>query len=384
MGTVIIGLIILFLGTVLSLEIRKKNISIWIKSWIKKEWKESHSGSTHILFCFVDHFEPQWENPSRQVEDERVNRWCREYPRIAKKYTDSDGRYPIHSFFYPEEEYRKEHLDKLQTLCTQGLAEIEIHLHHDNDTEKGLREKLGRFSKILAQQHGTLPIAVDTGKPVFGFIHGDWALDNSRKDGSCCGINNELIILREMGCYADFTLPSAPSDTQTSKINSIYYAMDDPDRAKSHDTGRDVYVGGKPWGDLMVIQGPLGLDWKNRKWGILPKIENSDISKASPPIASRIDHWVNMGIHVKGRPEWVFVKVHTHGAGEHDMDVLLGTPMEDMFAHLDERYNDKRNFYLHYVSAREMYNIAKAAEAGREGNPDEFRDYTLKPPENCR
>ena len=39
----------------------------------------------------------------------------------------------------------------------------------------------------------------------------------SLPDGRWCGLNNELILLRDLGCYADFTLPSAPSrpsDTQ--------------------------------------------------------------------------------------------------------------------------------------------------------------------------
>ena len=53
-----------------------------------------------------------------------------------------------------------------------------------------------------------------TGELRFAFIHGNWSLDNSRPDGRWCGLNNELILLRELGCYADFTLPSAPSDTQ--------------------------------------------------------------------------------------------------------------------------------------------------------------------------
>lgn len=81
---------------------------------------------------------------------------------------------------------------------------------------------------------------------VYGFIHGNWALGNSRPDGRCCGVNNELNVLRETGCYADFTLPSFPSPTQTRKINSIYYAVNRPERPKAHDTGRDVGTGPPP------------------------------------------------------------------------------------------------------------------------------------------
>ena len=384
MSLLILSFIIflLFLSLIVGLMLKKKNIHLWIGSWIIKDWKETTKEPIHIVFCFADHFEPQWSRPSRQVESERVDRWLNDYSKLAKKHVDSDGRHPIHSFFYPEEEYRKEHLDKLQALCKQGVAEIEIHLHHDDDTEQALRKKLGSFIEVLSQQHGALAKSESTGKSVFGFIHGDWALDNSCQDGRCCGINNELVILREMGCYADFTLPSAPSDTQTSKINSIYYAKDDINKPKSHNTGQDVCVNGKKWGDLMIIQGPLALNWTNRKTGVFPRIENSDISKASPPTEGRVDQWIDTGIHVKGRPEWVFVKSHAHGAGEQDMDVLLGQPMEDMFSYLEEQYCDNEKYFLHYASAREMFNIIKAAEAGEDGDPHQFRDYILKPPEN--
>ncbi|MBK8740376.1 MAG: hypothetical protein IPM02_13005 [Betaproteobacteria bacterium] len=78
---------------------------------------------------------------------------------------------------------------------------------------------------------------------MFAFIHGNWCLDNSRRDGRWCGVNNELRVLGELGCYADFTLPSAPSDTQTRKINSIYYANDDSTHPKSHDDGVDLRSG---------------------------------------------------------------------------------------------------------------------------------------------
>jgi hypothetical protein len=41
-------------------------------------------------------------------------------------------------------------------------------------------------------------------------------------------------------------------------------------------------------------------------------------------------------------------------------------------------------FRLHYVTAREAFNIVKAAEAGHSGNPDDFRDFVLPPPANRR
>jgi hypothetical protein len=74
------------------------------------------------------------------------------------------------------------------------------------------------------------------------------------------------------------------------------------------------------------------------------------------------------------------VKVHTHGAPERDVELLLGEPMRRAFEYLESRYNDGKQWKLHYVSAREMYNIAKAAEAGLDGDPHRYRDHVLPRP----
>jgi hypothetical protein len=39
---------------------------------------------------------------------------------------------------------------------------------------------------------------------------------------------------------------------------------------------------------------------------------------------------------------------------------------------------ESRNEVLHFVSAREMVNVILAACDGREGNPEDYRDYRLK------
>jgi len=303
---------------------------------------------------------------------------------MAKKHRDSDGRYPQHTFFYPIEEYEPGHLEKIAKLCRQGLGEVEIQLHHDNDTEYRLRKKIEKGIEDF-KRHGLLSKDKETGKVKFGFVHGNWALDNSRKDGKWCGVNNEIGVLQELGCYADFTLPSAPSDTQTRKINSIYYAIDDPYKPKSHDTGIDVALTlalSHKWerekGEgLMIIQGPLALNWKRRKFHIFPKIENAEIAWHNKPTKNRIDLWVEQNISVKGREDWIFIKIHTHGAQEKNFDSLLGKPMHNMHNYLRTKYNDGVNFKLHYVTAREMYNIIKAAEAGESKEPGEYRDYIL-------
>jgi hypothetical protein len=50
--------------------------------------------------------------------------------------------------------------------------------------------------------------------------------------------------------------------------------------------------------------------------------------------------WVDSGICVKNKPEWIFIKLHAHGAVEKNANVLLGSAMEEMYKHFEEKYND--------------------------------------------
>jgi hypothetical protein len=74
----------------------------------------------------------------------------------------------------------------------------------------------------------------------------------------------------------------------------------------------------------------------------------------------------------------VFVKVHTHGAPEPNAGVLLGDQMRAFHRAIGETFNDGRRYLLHYVAAREMYNIVKAAEAGKTGDPSDYRDFAIR------
>src|ERR1700719_3055913 len=248
--------------------LRNRGLDAWLFSYLagwRKRGLPGRGDAAHLLLCIADHYEPKRGNATAAVADERIQYWVDNYPRLLGNFRDSDGRAPRHTFFYPQDEYEPRQVDGLASLCKAGYGEVEVHLHHDNDTAEGLRRKLESFKQILAERHGLLSRQRSTGQLAYGFIHGNWALDNSRPDGRMCGVNNELDVLRETGCYADFTMPSCPSPCQTRKINSIYYAIDDPQRPKSHDTGVDVGTAARPDNALLLIQGPLVLSWKRRK-----------------------------------------------------------------------------------------------------------------------
>ena len=95
----------------------------WLPAYIRGvlRRREKHDGPVHVMFCFVDHFEPGWQRPDLEVERARVARWCHEYPALAARHQDADGQVPKHCFFYPEEEYREEHLRALSNLCAPGV-----------------------------------------------------------------------------------------------------------------------------------------------------------------------------------------------------------------------------------------------------------------------
>ncbi len=362
----------------------QRGMYIWLPAYVRSLGGRQNNprGSkeqktTHVFFTFVDHYEPGNGDVDEKEMQRRVDAWLAGYPAMAKKYTDADGRHPQHTWFYPPH-YDIRHLKQISALCFAGLGEIEMHLHHENDTPESLRHKLQECLRLY-NQHGALISAESQPKAVYGFIHGNWALCNSAH-GKYCGVNEELTVLRETGCFADFTMPSC-NESQTKKINSIYVAEDTPGRPKSHDTGTDLEVGKFRQGGLVIFQGPLGINWKRRPY---PRIENASITSENPPTPDRIDYWIQCGIGVKKKPEWVFVKVHTHGAVPRDWEAVFGTAAEKMHTYLREKYNDGVNYKLHYVTAREAYNICEAAVMGLSGDPNEYRDYVIKPYVNTK
>lgn len=344
----------------------------WLPNYIRQSLTPNPvnkvQGPVHIMFLMADHWEPR--------SDEVVHKWAAEYPPIARRHHDADGVMPQHTFFWmffeADEKKSFEYLQNLAGLSYGRYGEVEKHLHHDEDTSQGFIEKMNAAQQ-LAVWTGSNITAETTPRKTFGFIHGRWALDNSRGDKSC-HVNNELILLRELGCYADFTMP-AWGRMASSMINEIYYATDDPEKPKSYDKGVPMAVGKPGVGDILMFTGQSVISFH----GLRPVYDHGEISEKDIPTPDRIDAWIRKGVHVDGQPDWIFVKVFTHGAFPEIVPVILGDWRERMHEYLEKNYNDGTRYVLHYVTAREAYNIAKAAEAGKTGNPNQYRDYLIPP-----
>jgi hypothetical protein len=293
----------------------------------------------------ADHFEPLWRNSSLTLADQRISMWERRYPQIALEHTDSAGRPPIYTFFYPEEQYRPELLDALAEIVDLGIGDVEVHLHHDREGQQDFVDRIGVFTETLFRRHGLL--RKEKGSLCFGFIHGNWALCNSLPGGKWCGLNNEITLLRDLGCYADFTMPSGASPSQARTVNSIYWATGDAARPKSYDTGSALETQGSV-GDLLIIPGPLGLRWKGR---CLPRMETGEIAGYDMPTPYRANRWLEIAPRLG---EHVFIKLFAHGAQERNSIPLLGHGLTKLFRSIHEACRD-RGLILHYVSAWQMY-----------------------------
>lgn len=343
-------------------------------------------GPLHLLISVADHFEPAIipHNPrafaNLHEQEVRLERWCKEYPKAIGSWRDDDGRPFRHTYFYPVEQYDKGLIEQLADHCRAGWGEIEIQLHHGveaPDSAVNLRHTLIFFRDTLAS-HGCLSRWEGKGPHRYGFVHGNWALANSA-GGRYCGVDEEMEILSETGCYADFTLPSAPNSAQVGKINSLYECSPPLSRRAPHRRGQDLQRGRPPQSFPLIVQGPLGLNCDRRinGWRV-PCIENGALTSRYPPTIQRVALWIKAGITVHGRPNWLFIKLHCHGMDARDEEAMLGWQIQQFLAELTGAFRAGGEFRIHFLTARETVNVMLAACDGRDGSPREYFDYRLK------
>jgi len=338
----------------------------------------------HLVIGVADHFEPMnrsgasGEHVAFPEQERHLKNWCREYPRAVGAWRDDEGQPLRHTYFYPAEDYDEALIDRLVDHCHAGWGEIEIHLHHGveaPDTKENTLRVLVEFRDALAAR-GCLSRENGAGPPRYAFVHGNWALANS-DHGNFCGVNEEMQILADTGCYADFTLP-APSTAQIGKINAIYECALPLNQQAPHRRGVDLQCGRAPGTFPLSVQGPLMIDFGRQRPGWpFPGIENGELSGVNPPTLRRMKLWQEAAITVHGRAEWLFIKLHCHGLEPKDESAMLGSSIQDFLRELVEGPENRSEYHVHFVTMREMVNIALAACDGLGGNPGEYRDHRL-------
>src|SRR5208283_604131 len=340
----------------------------------------------HLIIAVADHFEPAidlesgYKRVPRSEQERRLEGWGREYPRAVEGWRDHDGRPFVHTYFYPAEQYDSGLVDMIAEHCHAGWGEIEVHLHHgmlEPDTAENTWRLLTNFRDQLAFHHRCLAAEKGSDRPRYCFVHGNFALANSA-GGHFCGVDSEMTVLAETGCYADFTLPTgAYHPAQTAKINSLYECGLPLIEAAPHREGNDLAVGRVPSIFPLMVQGPLLVDLARSRRALRPVFERGDITKPNPMNLDRLALWKKARIHVAGRPDWLFIKLHCHSMDPTQKDAVIG----DLFRKFLEQLvggAEERKETLHFATAREMANIILAACDGKEGNPGEYRDYRFK------
>ena len=361
--------------------------SRWFPSYgWQKLTRRRPRGTVHLIFALADHFEPgvvPGDGHARASYDEqerRLQRWCREYPKLVHPWLDYERRPFVHTYFYPAEQYNKGLIDRLTEHCRAGWGEIEIHLHHGTrgpDTVENTRDTLARFRDLLASEHGCLSYLDGVGPPRYAFVHGNFALANSR-GGRGCGVDSEMKILADTGCYADMTLPTNVfNPAQTGKINSLYECALPLEQRAPHRRGRDLRRGQPAQVFPIIVQGPLLLDFSVGDFPWQLGVENAALTRPNPPSLRRLQLWKRAAICVRGRPDWLFIKLHCHSMDPRQDAAVLGEPVRQFLRELVEGAEERKEI-LHFVTAREMVNIILAACDGREGDPGQYREYRLK------
>jgi hypothetical protein len=343
-------------------------------------------GKAHLVIALADHFEPS-SMPGegsgfapRDVQQQRIDTWCEAYPKNFADFRDHEGRPFTHTYFYPAEQYDRDLVQQVADLCHSGWGELEIHLHHGIDhpaTEASTRRQLVSFRDALAHDHGCLSYEEGSRDPKYAFVHGNFALANCA-DGYACGVDNEMQILADTGCYVDMTYPTAAfHPAQIAKLNSLYECELPLDRRAPQSYGRDLHAGSPVNRFPFLVQGPLMLDFDRNSASGFGRLDNAALTGRNAPSLRRLDLWKKASITVGGRPDWLFIKLHTHGMDPVDRDNVLRAPMQQFLAALVNGAAERKEI-LHFVTAREMANIALAACDGREGNPGDYRDYRYK------
>lgn len=340
--------------------------------------------TVHIMMTVADHWEPGWKAPQNT---EKAKMWLEDYPAVASKHHDADGVMPQHTWFCANIEKPTNHLQVISKACFNELGEMEIHIHHDgNKTEEiNTKEMSDYIDSYLAKMNRYGACLTTTTKPkaYFGFVHGIWALDNSFKDTNgirrYCGINNEIDLLISKGCYADFTLPYYGGTQGPYKWkDKIMITKDSPEPA-SYDMLENIrevaFKGERPKpNELLLIPGP--------------STDSNNIDWHGPRTLDRMKKWIKANIHVKGKDNWIFIKLYTHSSQvserEEGRSAFVGEVADKFFTDIEREFNDGSKYQLHYVSAREMYNIIIAASDGKTGNPNQYRDYAIEKPANKR
>jgi len=122
-----------------------RHAEIWLLPYLKDRLQRTtRSGKPKRAWVAItDHHEPWGQGASIETALRRVGQWRDKWPRIADdapRY--AAGQRPQYTFFYPQEEYRRDILDGIAEIVRLGVGDVEVHLHHENEKRDDFIQKI--------------------------------------------------------------------------------------------------------------------------------------------------------------------------------------------------------------------------------------------------
>jgi hypothetical protein len=347
----------------------------WVYSWMWQEVKGIAAAAVgrdarsapvkHVVFLMTDHYEPG--RGSQGTDTSEV--WLRRYRTAVDGLVDSYGRKFQYTWFYPYDHKNEKVMRQLNQLVADGYGEVEFHWHHNHDSEASFNLDLADAASWFSQ-FGAM-VDSNTGKFRFSFIHGNWALDNSAA-AKHCGVSTEISALKRAGGYADFTFSTLSTPAQPGYINKLMHVVDTP-APKSYESGVEAHVGYRG-SDFLLVESPSAFDFPDLSF------EVGALEAKSAYQRHRLNLWLENAPQVKGRDDVRFVRVYTHGITA--SETLFERGAITQIAQDLLRTAGEMHFKVHFVTAREAYNIIRAIEAGESGDPDLMRNFEIGVPLN--
>ncbi len=299
----------------------------------------------------------------QQGIDEQAEQALNRMTRITEAHVDCTGRHFRYTFACPVYDWSASDMACLTEYCRAGLGEIELLLPSVCPDSDNLRRLLTRSVSSLEQSS-------------FVIVRSS---ERSSERKASPDRKAELLLLRDFGCYADFSFPDPASSLQPSRINTVTSVSHQADSDNPYKDAASIKSGAVSYGDLFVIDGPMIIDWTNWCGLFNPSVEFGRLSYYSPPDTTRIERWIRADVHVDGQPNWVFVKLilSDHFLAGSSSELLES--LDHTLDCLERRLAEGDEYRLHYVTAREMYNIARAAEAGKTSPVARYVDYRSQP-----
>ncbi len=347
----------------------EKNIHLWLPEYIwsiidKTNPVYSIDQGKHLMFLIADHHEHPLEDGDAKIS---ATNWYDDYRSVVDGITDSYGNPFRYTWFYPyDDERTPSALVVVNQMVYDGYGELEFHWHNSHVTATQFRKELESGVNWF-NGFGAMKTAEKNSRSAFGYVAGNWNLDNGlMRPSKMDGPTYEIRDLKSLGGYADFTFPNH-SASQSHWFSSLYYVKDD-ESPKSYDEGKRASVE-ESHDDFLIFQGPTSLDFRTRatEYGTLESWWRGDWG-------SRIENWWKNSPYVIGKPAWRFIKVYTHGV--QSKDLILSDDFKGLLKKL-VTFCEENNIKLHFVSAREAFNILKAAETDAPGDPEQYRDYLI-------